>query len=474
MFRGYVALDGVEIANSSRVAAHIGAEVPTSDLGLLTAPGDCSMTPITPGALLANLEPSQSLIAEDRLLATPADGSRLYSKGLAVVGDCWTPNALCFSCRETIGYDDSWPGLKSYLQDTIYRPELAPWFSTRVPESAEFAGVWLLDVKGLETTPTQVEITENAGDGGAPGPVRTPSRKVTFDAYLLACTNAGLTWGLGWLNAQLRKATGTSVLRYLAAHPEHSEAVPASLVREVHGVVLSQEPTITDGINAGRGPHHQATSYRVTWEMTVTQPYAYSPPVQLDIDWDTTIIEPIKWVHAADCEKPKSCAPMPAIFSTECEVERIEVVNTPPPSCGGCMPVCAVQTQIWQMPTFDWPIRSHETAVTLSITNKGGLGLTLQAYWRRCNTREDCEDNRFPLQVSGLPPTAELVLDGISGTYWVNYVGRKRRPFGIVGTPEGAPWRPPLIDRSDCWELVIQSSGNETFDVMISLADREA
>ena len=31
------------------------------------------------------------------------------------------------------------------------------------------------------TTPTQRDVTEVAGAGGAPGPVRNPSRQVTFD-----------------------------------------------------------------------------------------------------------------------------------------------------------------------------------------------------------------------------------------------------------------------------------------------------
>lgn len=475
-FRGYFALNGVEIANSSRVAAHIGATVPTSDLGLLSPSADCSLTLTAPGSLLYQIPASSAPIAPGSLLYTPPDGARLYSEGLMVVGDCWDPSNLCFECRSIIEYDDSWEGLPELLDDHIYRPELAPWYSTRVPESAEFGGVWILDVKGLDTSPSQRDITEMAGDGGAAGPHRNTSRKVTFDALLIACSNAGLTWGLQWLNSRLRATNDRtdSVLRYLSAHPEHSAVDPATLVREVHGVVMTQEAQIQQSINAARAEHSQATRYRVSFELTITRPYAYSPPIPVDVAWDSVTVEPIQWVHAADCPKPASCEAMPALFSDECEVEPIEVITSPPPNCGGCLPVCAVDTHVFEVPTFDYPIRSRDTAVSLTVVNNGEQNLTLQAYWRRCNTFQECDDHRFPVQITGLPPTAELILDGIGGRYWVVLDNRKRRPFGMVGTPTGAPWRPPIIDRADCWEFVALSSGDAEFDVTMSLADREA
>lgn len=475
-FRGYFTLNGVEIANSSRVVAHIGAEPPINDLGLLTASGDCSMVPIAPGRLLAEVPESSIPIAPGRLLGTPPNGARLYGPGLAIVGDCWDTSTLCFGCRSSIEYDDSWPGLPEFLDDSIYRPELAPWYTTRMPESAEFGGVWLMDVKGLDVTPTQREIHEMAGDGGAPGPTRTPSRKVTFDALLVGCTNAGVTYGLQWLTTQLRSTAQRtdSVMRYFAAHPEHSSVNPAALVREVHGVVLSQDPNVTDALNTSRKPHSQATMLRVSWELTITRPHAYSPPITVPVTWDMIEVEPIKWVHAAECKKPLSCEPMPALFAKNCQIEQIEMVTSPPPTCGGCMPVCSVATHVFQVPVFDYPLRSRETAVSMVIRNTGVNELTLQGYWRRCNAREDCDDQLWPLQVNALPANAELTLDGIGRRYWIKMGRQNYRPFGFVGTPAGAPWRPPLIDRELCWEFVAITDGMVTFDIEMTLRDREA
>lgn len=475
-FRGYFALDGVEIANSSRVAAHIGAEIPVSDLGLMTAAADCSMVPIGVGRLLADVPPSSVPIGPGRLLATPPDGSRLYGPGLAVVDDCWTPENLCFACRPHIGYDDSWPGLAELLGHAVYRPELAPWHTVRVPESAEFGGVWVLDVTGLDTAPVQRDITEAAGAGGSAGPHRDTTRRVTFDALLVACSNAGLAYGLRWLTCQLRETTGRNdaVLRYLAAHPANSAADPATLLREVHGVVLTQEPRIVESINAGRGDHHQATMYRVSWELTVLHPYTYSPPVSMPVEWDQVTVDPIEWVHAADCVTPEVCDDMPVLYGEGCELQHIDVVTTPPPSCGGCLPVCAVTTHVFTVPVFDDPLRCRETVTTVRVRNNGARPVTLQAYWRRCHSLDVCDDQLWPVQINALPQRAELTLDGITGRYWVHWRARQRRPQGIVSTPRGVPWRPAVIDRRECWQLVVQSDGDADFDVWLTLTDREA
>ncbi|QFG11174.1 minor tail protein [Gordonia phage CloverMinnie] len=505
-FRGYFALDGVEIANSSRVVAHLGQGVPTSDVGVVCGqlvldedpddsqlydPGEiqtsdtaglyypyvdtpatsCDLTEVSPG--LFEIPASSGQIGN---LWSPPDGSERYGQGLIEVDEtCWSISQLCGSCRIRLGYDDSWPGLREYLSDTVYRPELAPWYSTRNPASKEFGGVWVLDAQGFGPTPMARGVTELVGSGAAIGVHRDTSRTLVFEALLIACTSAGLEYGLSWLTCLLRDTNNRSdaVIRYFSAHPSHTGASAASLVRELHGVVMTKAPEVKESYAGGSRRNQQATMYRVSWEMVAASPYAYLPTVAVPVEWDTVEAEPIEWVHAADCAKPESCETMPVLFSATCEPEQIEVVTSPPPSCGGCMPVCEVDRHVFRVPTMDYAFTCDETAVSVTVANTGESPVTLQMYWRVCGSDERCDNNLHPLQVAGLPAGATLTLDSITGRYHAHHDGRKRRPVGIIGTPDGSPWAPIIIDRTTCWELVVEAPGGAEFDVSLALNDRE-
>jgi hypothetical protein len=473
VFRGYVRLNDTEIINSARVVTHLGIDVPTNDAVVWGNPADCSLTIVDGLAVL----PDSSTVTGG--LATPPDGSYRWDPGLLEVMDCWPPNNLCGTCDPRVGYDDSWPGLQAYLGDTVYRPELAPWYAAEIPESAEFGGIWLMKADGFDPAPVDRPVTELIGSGGSAGTHRDSSRKLTFTALLIACSNAGLAYGIEWLACQLRetKAVTDSVLRYFSGHPADTAADPGSLLRELHGVVLTKAPTIDDQFQPSNKPNRQATMYQVSWEMVALQPYAYMPPVTFDVTWDSVTPNTVRWLHAADCVKPDPCLDMPVLFSATCAPETVEVVPDPPPTCGGCMPVCEVQTWVFTLPTQTYPpLRCDETAVTVRITNTADYDdhLSLQAYWRVCSSLEECEDNRFPATISGLPGGVTAVLDGISGRYWAEQRSQKRRPVGIVSTPTGAPFRPAVIDRAVCWEFVVLAAADAQFTVTMSLADREA
>jgi hypothetical protein len=514
-FRGYFALDGVEFANSSRVSAHLGRSTPTQDIeafgrpetgltevsrGLFAVPSECQesltgglFTPptgaqlVSPGLNVVNNNcgltevsrglfaiPSESIEVSDGLF-TPPYGSRRVSPGLiAVDGRCAEASKLC-GCRLDVEVDDSWIGLQYFLGHPAYHPELAPWYIEQFPESAEFGGVWVVKVDGLDTIPVSRQITEMAGSGAVAGIHRDTSRTIMFEAVLVACTSAGLQYGLGWLNCQLRASTDMdgSTLTFLASHPGNSAVDPAKLWRESRNVVLTKAPTITESTGGGR-PNQQATIYRVNWEMTACSPYTYMPALEVPVQWDSVTSQPVNWVHDAGCERPESCASMPVLFSADCAPEMLPEVSTPPPVCGGCLPVGALESRTFHLPAMSAPLRCRTSAVSLSITNTGDEPLSVQGFFTPSTADPSCEDTWFPVQVNGLMPGATLNLDGVNGRFSAMYGGLKRRPIGVVGTPTGGPWRPATLDRYQSWDFVVQSAAGAQFDTVIALHDREA
>jgi len=521
-FRAYFALNGREFANSSRVAAHLGRDIPTDDsifgdLGgyalVEDPPGSGQYVPggpvgegedgdYPPGGLVGSggvylTEASSSCVLvpvpdhpgmyelPDNAvevspgLYQPFNGMRRVGPGMYEMGDCWGPPAMCsaVSCSTSIVYDDTWDGLQEFLGDAPYRPEIAPWYSTEMPESAEFGGVWVLDVQGLDVTPSSRQVTETVGPGGVAGPSRNGPRKITFDVLLVGCSSAGVDYGLEWLKCQLGVTEGntTTRLRYLKSHPGHSDVDPTTLVREMNGVVLTGGPEIKSGMSTGGEKGKQANMLRVSFELTALSPFAWMPPDSFPVDWDTVVRQPINFVHAADCREPETCEDMPVLFSATCVPEEIPVINTPPPVCGGCLPVGGIDKYSFQVPTMVRPFRCRHTAVSMVVTNASDEPLTLQAFWRVCGTDVRCEDGQWPLQISGLPARTTLYLDGITRRYWaVDEEGRLREPRSIVDTPRGGPWRPPLIDRKTCWDFIVQAPPTADFSVSMTLTDRDA
>jgi hypothetical protein len=478
-YRGYFAINGVEIVNSARTAAHLGMSTPTSD-AMVWGSNDCTLTPIPGDPGLYQIPASSVLVTAG--LYSPPDGSARYDPGLIEVGECWTPSDFCSGCRHpVVMFDDTWSGLQAFLGDTVYRPELAPWFMTDAPESGEFGGVWVLDANGFGPVPISRPVTELVGAGGAAGPHRDTSRVLTFTAVLAACSNAGLEYGVSWLDCQLRetKDRTDSVLQYLTAHPDGSAATPNDLRRELHGVLLTKHLTI----DAESGPHRQATMCRVTWELTALHPYSYTPPVTVPVVFDRVETQPIEWVHGAGCDKPGTCDPMPTLFNQDCIPETIDIVATPPPTCGGCLPVCGVLTCVF---VLDGPYPAgtrapsacRPTAVSWTITNNSATQpLTAQTFWRSCAADPECDDALGPTQITGLPPAATLTFDAVTRRYWAAFLSHPRRhyrPVGMVSTPSGSPWEPTLLDRSHCWEFVVLAPDGSDFEVQMSLYDREA
>lgn len=416
-FRGWFALNGEEFSNSSRVLAHMVPGVPTSDAGVVT-PMQCS-------------------------------------------------------CDITLPYDDSWPGLEDALDNGPYLIDDAPWIDVNRPESREFAGVWMMDVQGLDAVPISREVSESICAGGVPSRARDTSRTVTFSALILACSNAGAEFGKNWLSCVLRQSNDRHGvdLAFYKAHPSGTSADPDSLRRTAFGTVLTKSMTVTDFAGkGGSSRHRQASIYRVEWEMVLTNPYLYGPAEVQAVAWDTTEEESITWAHAPDCEDTGGCD-LPTIFNADCPLPEIPLIQSEPPTCGGCLPLCSIERRTWELTSI--PGSCEETSINVRVTNSGETPLTVNFYWQPCGNTDKC-DRVYPLQVSGLPAGMTVVADSITGRPYIDAGGTRQRQVGIVSTTTGAPWQPTLLDSTFCWELVAESAPGEEYTVVIEMRDRDA
>src|SRR5690606_16011185 len=196
-------------------------------------------------------------------------------------------------------------GLQAAIGDAPYVITNAPWYNAARPESAEFAGVWVMDCSGFDSVPLQRDVADAICAGGVASRARDTARTITFSALVVACTNAGARYGIDWLSCVLRQANarGGVDLEFYKAHPEDTAAPAATLRRALYGTVLTQPPTVVDfSGKGGSARHRQASIYRVEWEMVATNPYIYGSSSVLPVTWDTTAEESIEWAHAPNCD----------------------------------------------------------------------------------------------------------------------------------------------------------------------------
>ncbi|OXR39789.1 hypothetical protein B7C42_08141 [Nocardia cerradoensis] len=419
MFRGYMALAGAELTNTSRLVAHARPGVPQS---------------------------MEEALAQCR---------------------CTVP-------RGYINYDDSWPGLAVFLGDEQpYTLTSAPWYDPTIPQSEEFLGVWVTATDGFGPAPVDRQISDAICAGGVTGAHRDKARSLTIQAILIGCTNAGVQYGMEWLGCRLRDATSLAgtTLEYLAAHPEDSAADPALLRRVMSRVVYTREIRETKSFGTRGRQHRQGAVKAIDWEMGVLDPYVYGPATSRTVVWGSSVTESIEWAHPPDCEDPGSCEEIPVLASAVCVPAVVDVAAVQPPVCAGCIPVCEVQTRVAQVPAAEGVMCRDET-VTLTVT--AGADLVSVNFWfRPCGSDAACDRTGF-LSLAGMPAGSTIVADSVLGRPYGLVNGRQVRQEGIVHTPTGAPWTPVVLDAGQCWELVAQHEPGIDFTVQISVRGRQS
>ncbi|MGJ3558816.1 hypothetical protein ACR6C2_07505 [Streptomyces sp. INA 01156] len=164
----------------------------------------------------------------------------------------------------------------------------APWYDPDVPESAEFAGIMVLEVQGLDDHPVQRTVTGGIAGGGSIGPARSLPRTITVTALVLGSTCCGVDYGLHWLGQVLQGCTGGEcdgdcLVVYNCCPGEELDSATFNERhrRTLRRTALVDGPRVTaragDGCQAGEC-QSGADILTVEWVMTAAVPWLWTDP----------------------------------------------------------------------------------------------------------------------------------------------------------------------------------------------------
>lgn len=198
----------------------------------------------------------------------------------------------------------------------------ACWWDPNYPESADFLGVFIEDVDGLDQDGYARSTNTNLNDGYSLGRGIRPGRTLTFRVVLFGTSCAGIEWGRRWLERTLRGETcdhsdgGTS--RCGTTELKMRVCCPGELGAD-DGIRIFPRAALTDGLKRTDGDRRDActdTYQRFTFVLSTTTPASFGELVEecSDVmpdpddpdcaDWDT-------WCQGfevtVDCSCPTSC-----------------------------------------------------------------------------------------------------------------------------------------------------------------------
>ncbi|WP_037870674.1 hypothetical protein [Streptomyces sp. SPB074] len=222
-----------------------------------------------------------------------ANHARL-SRYLETVGSPLTEASPC-GCET---FDAALVGDEPY---TTPEEDAAPWWDPDVPESADFAGLLVLDVKGIDDSPVSRSVSAAVTGGAALGPANVGARTLTVSGVLLGSSCCGVEYGLRWLGRALEGCTGPGCggdcLSLFNCCPSGEAADPEEFAarhrRTLRRVALVSGPTVTarhggGGCSGSGGCSVGADMLQVEFVLTAGTPWAWTDPVRvLDVEVPT-------------------------------------------------------------------------------------------------------------------------------------------------------------------------------------------
>ncbi|MFB6872300.1 hypothetical protein [Streptomyces sp. NPDC056323] len=169
----------------------------------------------------------------------------------------------------------------------------APWWDEDVPESADFAGLLVLSVDGMDDHPVTRSVTGSVTGGAAIGKPRVQARTITVTAVLLGATCCGAAYGLRWLAQALAGCTdgcgGDCLTVYNCCPPEDED--PDEFTerhrRTLRRVALVDGPRVIDrngdGCTGSGACQNGADLLTVEFVLVAGTPWLWADPVPVII-----------------------------------------------------------------------------------------------------------------------------------------------------------------------------------------------
>ncbi|GAA3172857.1 hypothetical protein [Nonomuraea salmonea] len=288
------------------------------------------------------------------------------------------------------------PGLAGMLEDepyTLPSDDGAPWYDPGLPESADFAGVLLLDVKGLDSAPIERPVRQRAGDGAVFGRPRYLPREIVFTGIAIGRTSCAIDYGIKWLSSALQGSLacgddcgGGDDLDYLSCCPtvagtpgtpcgpgsgaggscpgpcDHPDCAELAW-RTLRNVALTRSPEVVEQFG-GACQCCPGVAKVVQWTLTAARPHALRAPVEVArrVTWPASSGEEeecVTWTTGDTClDDEGQCAAaqlQPCVLDPRCPPPTLPELPVPPNPClcepwsrrEVCVPIPPQAAPIW-------------------------------------------------------------------------------------------------------------------------------
>lgn len=371
----------------------------------------------------------------------------------------------------------------------------APWFDPDVPESAEFAGIMVLEIDGLDDFPVQRTVTGGLAGGGTIGPARALPRTITVTALVLGSTCCGVDYGRHWLEQVLQGCTagecdGDCLVVYNCCPGEEldAETFNERHRRTLRRVALVDGPRVTaragDGCQVGEC-QSGADILTVEFVMTAAVPWLWTDPLPVlevtpPIDLDGTCVE---WcVHPTGEDCPGGCRfaacvdPTAACADPLCKPDAPPLPGTPLNTCF-CVPLAA-ERACYELDLTSRPNWSSDVPIITVRAGSSDLrNLTIEIYEQgedgmSCEEVADlnrCSPHSY-FHVAFVPAGGAVTLDGQTGRAVVECGGVCETSPDVYGR-DGMPAVYPTLDcASYCLCLSTDIENPPSLDAVVSVS----